>query len=183
MVPQYVTAGDSLSLRQALAAYPASAWVLKLRLVGRNSGDLAVTFTADGEDHVATVAAASTAALPPGPYGWTAWVENTGTGAVTTVAMGQTEVRPDPRTAGAGTDLRSTAQRALDDARAAFAAWSPTTRSYTINGRSMTFNTPAEIIQLIGYWQREVQREQAADAIAAGAGTRRGKVFVRLGRA
>jgi pyridoxal/pyridoxine/pyridoxamine kinase len=70
----------------------------------------------------------------------------------------------------------------LDDAKAAQAAWTPTTRKYTIGGRQMEFNSGAEILQLISHWQVEVKREQAAERIAAGLDARR-KVHVRLGRA
>ena len=81
-----------------------------------------------------------------------------------------------------GADTRSQAQKALDDARAALAAWTPTTRKYTIGGRAMEFNSVAEILQLISYWDAQVRREQAAQAMAAGMKTGR-KIHVRMGRA
>jgi hypothetical protein len=89
---------------------------------------------------------------------------------------------PNPAALTAGTDLRSQAVQALEQARAALAAWSPTTKSYTILGRSMTFNTPAEIIQVINYWALQVKREERAAGLAAGI-SHQGKVYVRLGRA
>jgi hypothetical protein len=62
------------------------------------------------------------------------------------------------------------------------AAWTPTTRRYTIGERQMEFNSAAEIITLIGYWEQQVRRELAAQDRAAGLPTGR-KVFVRMGRA
>jgi hypothetical protein len=47
----------------------------------------------------------------------------------------------------------------------------------------MQFNSPAEIVTVIDHWNREVQREQRADGIAAGLGSTKGKIYVRMGRA
>ena len=73
-------------------------------------------------------------------------------------------------------------RKALDDAKTAFAAWTPTTRRYKINGREMEFSSTAEILQVISHWENEVRREQNAQAMAAGRPNNR-KVVVRMGRA
>lgn len=179
-----LTAGDTLKFSVSLSAYPASVWTLHYRLSPRQHGTVA-TFdaTADGDAHQVTVAAATTADWTPGWYTCAAWVTNASAEryGVPSETL-QVEVLANLATLGAGQDLRSQAQRALEDARAALAAWSPTTRSYTIAGRSMTFATPDEIIRTINYWASEVSREAAAAAIAAGMGSRRRQVYVRLGR-
>ena len=44
----------------------------------------------------------------------------------------------------------------------------PGRKSYTIGDVSVTFNSPAEILTTINYWETQVQREQHADAIRKG---------------
>jgi hypothetical protein len=179
MFPARPVAGDTLSFTTSLADYPASSWTLNFRLIPR-SGDAAIDIacTADGDDHVAEVSAATTALWPPGTYDWAAYVEG-GSTEVYTVGTGATEVRPDPRTVAPGTDLRSQAEIALADARAAFAAWTPTRRMYRIGDRQMEFSTAAEILAVIDYWQREVKRE----TLATTENTHGRRVYVRMARA
>lgn len=180
-----LTAGTTLSYTTSVPDYPANAsWVLKYRLIPRVSGSaILLTGAADGADptlHRITASAATTAAWAAGVYSWASWVEKAGE--VYDVASGTVEITPDPRTAVAGgLDTRSAAQVALEAARAALAAWTPTTKSYQIGERSYTFNAPAEIIAVINYWQGVVKREEDLAAMAAGLGSRR-KVYVRLSR-
>ncbi len=184
MLPRIV-AGDTLTHTVTLTDYPASAgWVLSFRLAPRGPG-AAATFNAaaDGDDHVVTVAASTTASWAPGDYTAAAWVTLATERYSVASESGQVRIWPNPATIGAGADTRSQAEKALDDARAAFAAWSPTTRSYVIGGRQMQFNSPSEIVTVIDHWSREVQREQRAAGIAAGLGSTKGKVYVRMGRA
>jgi hypothetical protein len=98
-----------------------------------------------------------------------------------TVFTGAVRLLPNPRTSSAPIDFRTDAEIALAAARAAFAAWTPTTRSYTIGNRSMTFATKAEIVQTINYWEIEVQRERRLAKLRAGQADPR-KQLVRLGR-
>ena len=55
--------------------------------------------------------------------------------------------------------MRSQARRALDDAKAALAAWTPTRRRDKVADREQEFNSAQEITRVISYWQREVDRE------------------------
>jgi hypothetical protein len=181
-----LTAGTTLNFTTSVPSYPANAsWVLKHRLIPRVSGS-AITLTgapdsADPTLHRTQATAVTTAAWAAGVYSWASWVEKAAE--VYDVAVGTVEITPDPRTAAAGAlDTRSDAQIALEAAKAAMAAWTPTTKSYTIGDRSYTFNSPAEIIAVVNYWQNEVKREEDALAMAAGLGSRR-KVYVRLNRA
>lgn len=183
-LPATITAGDTLVLRTSVPDYPASAgWVLTYRIFPREGNAPAVQFAciADAQApavHAADIDAQVTALWLPGPYGWASWAT---LGAFTrSVAAGSVRVLPDPRTVIVG-DSRSMAQRALDDAQAALASWSPTTRSYTIGDRQMTFASVNEILPLISYWRTEVQREQRAADRAAGRPGRRA-FAVRMGR-
>lgn len=176
------TLGDTLSFTTALADYPAGAgWVLIYRLVPRDAGDIiALTCTASGDDHLAAAAAATTAAWTAGAYSWSSFVT---LGASShTVASGSTTLLPDPRTLSGGFDARSQAAIALAAAKAALAGWTPTTKRYSINGREMEFNAPADIVRVVRYWQAEVQREERTAQLLAGKADRR-KTYVRIGRA
>lgn len=179
---QTITAGDTLSFLAQVPAYPpAGGWTLKYRLVQRVSGGtpIAITASTEGEAYRVAVAAATTAAWVAGAYTWTSWVE--GSGEVHSVDGGQLTIQPDPRTTAAGTDGRSEAEQALADAKAALKAWKPTVRSYTIAGREMQFNSAADVITLIEYWERQVAQEKREADLAAGRPDRR-KVYVRMNR-
>ena len=126
------------------------------------------------------VSAATTAGWAPGAWAWETWAAK-GSERYRLEA-GQLQVQAGLIGAAAGLDTRSQAQRALDDAEAALAAWTPTTKRYRINGREMEFNAPADIIAVINHWRTAVKREQAEQAMAAGRRNPR-KLQVSIGRA
>ena len=159
MQPNLV-AGDSLNFATITPGYSAAdGWVLKYRLVPRSAGGagIDITATAEGDDHRVQVAALATESWAADTYGWAAWVEKATERY--TVQSGQIVVTPNPRTAAPGLDSRSQARKALDDAKTAFAAWAPTKKRYRIGDREMEFNTAAEIIKLITYWESKVAEE------------------------
>jgi enamine deaminase RidA (YjgF/YER057c/UK114 family) len=179
---QDLIAGDTLNFLTALADFPASAgWVLKFRLVPRTASNpaIALTAAAEGDDHRTSVTVAATAGWAADDYGWSSWVEK---GAeVYSVESGQITVRPNPRTVAAGTDLRSVAERAFDQAQAALAAWTPTRRKYRIGDREMEFTSKADIVGVVHYWQGELAKERRAAALAKGLPDPR-KSYVRINR-
>lgn len=179
---QELIAGDTLNFLTVVPDYPASSgWTLKFRLVPRTAGGtpIAITATAEGADHRVTVTAATTANWGVDNYTWTSWAEK---GAeVYSVDSGQIAVKVNPRTAAAGTDGRSGAEKALDQARAAFAAWTPTTRRYRIGDREHEFSSKAEIVGAINYWATEVARERRREAFAKGLPDP-SKAFIRINR-
>lgn len=157
---QQLTAGDTLNFATAVPGFSAAAgWVLHYRLVPRTGTATPVQLdaTADGENHRVQASASTTAGWVAGEYTWASWVTK---GAESySVQSGQITVLPDPRTAAAGWDNRSLARKALDQAKAALAAWKPTQRRYKIGEREMEFSSPADIIKLITYWEQQVQAE------------------------
>ena len=171
-----LVAGEALNYRATVADYPASAgWVATLYL-NRRAGGLATTVvsTADGDDHLIQAASATTAAWPAGAYAWELWAR---LGAERyRLDAGQLQVLGSLIGASAGTDTRTDAERALDALRAAWRAYissgNVTAASYTINGRTMTYRTVAELRQAINAAERDVQSEQRARDIAAGLGGR-----------
>lgn len=79
-----------------------------------------------------------------------------------TVRHGMIKVVPDPTTV---TDHRTQAQRALDECDAAIAQFNSSggrVQSYTIAGRSMTFSSLADLMQLRSFWQRRLYNEMAS---------------------
>jgi len=180
-----VIVGDTLNFTTSVANYTAAdGWTLHYRLVPRGTGTAyefaCAADSADPALHRAQVSVATTAAWTPGTYSWHSWV--TKAAESYTFATGSVQLLANPRTSTSALDLRSEAQTALEAARAALAAWTPTTRRYSIAGREMEFNSPADIVAVISYWEAEVAREENTARINKGqAGNR--QVFVRLGRA
>lgn len=179
---QELISGDSLNFVTQLPDFPATAsWVLKFRLVPRTSSNPAISLTAaaEGADHRTTASATVTATWAPDAYTWTSWVEK-GIEKYT-VESGQITIRPDPRTVAAGYDGRSQAEKALADAKTAFAAWTPTQRRYRIGDREMEFAAKAEIVGVVSFWGIQVKRERRAKALAEGRPDPR-NTYVRLNR-
>lgn len=158
---QQLIAGDTLNFLSGTPGYPASdGWTLNYRMVPRTAGGTAITITAvaEGADHRVQVPANTTATWVADTYGWSAWVENAG-GEKYTVQDGQITIKPDPRAMPVGTDTRSQARRALDDARTALAAWTPTTRRYRIGDREREFSSTGDVLKLISHLERAVEAE------------------------
>jgi hypothetical protein len=184
-MPPKLVAGETLNYitePRVASTYPASAgWVVTLYLNARAAGTATtVSSTASGDDHVLEVAATVTAGWGAGWYGWEIWA-SLGLERYR-IDDGQLQVVAGLLSAAAGADTRSLAQRALDDAEAALAAWTPTTKRYKIGEREMEFNDQGDIIALISHWRAAVTREQAAQSMAAGRPNPR-KLQVRMGRA
>lgn len=178
-----IVRGQSLSHLVPAGEYPASAgWAATLYLNFRAGGaaTIAVTGSAVGADHLLEATAATTANWQAGDYAFEIWVVN-GAQKVR-IQAGQLAVRASVVGLGVGVDTRTQAEKAVADLKAAIAAWSPTTRRYSIAGREMEFRAVADILTLLSFWQQEVRREQAAQAIQDGTPTGR-KVYVRMGRA
>lgn len=179
---QELIAGDTLNFLTSVPDYPAgSGWVLKFRLVPRTVGGtpIALTAAAEGDEHRVTASASTTANWGADNYTWTSWVEK-GT-EVYSIDRGQIAVRANPRSTAAGYDGRSVAEKALADAKAAMAAWTPTTQRYRIGEREMWFASKADIVGVINHWEIEVKRERRAEALAEGRPDP-AKTYVRVNR-
>ena len=159
MTSPTLQAGDTYTELVTVAAYPASAgWVLKARFAPRAGGDaIELVATADGDSYRLAASAANTAGWSAGAYSWVHWVERAAE--VHTVGNGQLTITPNLRTGNPG-DTRSQAERALAQARDAYAAWKPTKRKYKIGEREMEFNSVTEILRTISYWEQQVAMEK-----------------------
>lgn len=108
--PTILVAGDSWAWTRPGGDYAAAdGWVLIYYLAQAAGEPKIITTTADGTDHVAAVTAATSAAYAPGLWKWTARATKGAT--VTTVEMGDLEIRPDPT---AAVDRRTLAERCRD---------------------------------------------------------------------
>ena len=192
-------AGDTLAFGVNVPDYPpAQGWTLKMRFTPRfttpTQTPIVLTATpgpvdVGGEtfDYAIAVEPAVTADWKAGAYGWASWVEKSGARQVLEEARyaGELSVLADPATAGAGTDMRSPARRALDDARAARADYLAGGRGgvaeYSIGDRRMKFRDAGDFVALISRLEIEVSREQRATELAAGRPDPR-KTYVRATR-
>lgn len=162
-VPAVLQAGDTLTWRRALQAYPASdGWTLHYRLVNAAT-TIDIAAVADGADHLVTIPAATSATYAPGAYTAVEYV----TKGAERATLGQypTTVQPDIPAMSSGFDARSPAQKALDDLRAALSRWLSSqghVQEYEIAGRHMRFANVSEIHKRIALAEAEVKREQAA---------------------
>jgi hypothetical protein len=180
-----IYAGATLDyLIETLTDYPASAgWSLKLVLNPLAGGTVrTIDSVADGDAHRLQSTAATTGAWVAGAYGRQVWVIKGTEQYPVTDLFGQTQVMPGLGAA-AGTDSRLPAQRRLDTLRAAYDTYIQSGNfavgSYSINGRSMTYRSPEELITAIRNAERDVERERVEQNIKAGLGGRKA-FYVRM---
>lgn len=161
--PASLQAGDTIRWQRLLPDYPASeGWQLSYRLINAQTR-IDIVATADGDAHLVTISAATSAAYAAGEY--TTIAQVTRATERYTVGQGAIVIKPDWAAAAAGADARTPAQRALADLRAALMRWLSSqghVQEYEIAGRRMRFATVDEIRQRIGIAEREAAREQAA---------------------
>ena len=158
----------------------ASAWALKYVLRGPSVLDL--TAVANGAKWTTTLTVGSSASLTPGQYAWGAVVTK-GTERLS-VGNGNLVVTPDLVAISAPFDSRTPAQVALQACEAAMATFNATggkVKKYEIAGRTMEFQTIADLMQLHSFWKMKVNAEGSAAAIANGLGNPR-NLYVRFQR-
>ena len=162
--PTQVTAGDTLTWSRSLADYPASdGWVLSYALVNAD-GQITITASADGDDYLVTVTAATSAAYVVGTYAWQAYVTlgteryQVGTGTLT--------VLPNLAAQVGGYDNRSWAQKTVDAIEQWMSTRSPQVAEYQINGRAMKYWEDAKLLATRAALLAEIRRE------SGGVGTR-----------
>jgi hypothetical protein len=109
--PEKLTAGVTWKWKKTLSDYPASEWTLTYYL--RKDGATATSFsaTADGDTHLVTIAAATTAAYASGIYDFVGWaIKGTEKYEVFNASI---EVLPNPTNASAY-NLRSHARKVME---------------------------------------------------------------------
>ena len=165
--PTSFTAGDTVAWTKSLSDYLASAsWVLAYAFIN-SAAKFTVTASASGDDHAATIAAATSAVIAPGTYTWHATV--TKSLERFTIGTGTAIVLPN-LAAVSLYDTRTPARKALDAADQALATYGAKAylQAYEINGRSQRFQDPGMFMAWRDRLKAEVRREENAVAIAAG---------------
>lgn len=165
--PGQVTAGDTVTWAKTLTDYPASAgWALAYTLINA-SAKISIATTASGDDHLATVAASTTAGWTAGTYTWVATV----TKAAERYTLGQGSITVHPNLAAATTfDTRSTAKKALEAVNTLLENYGNKAylQSYEIAGRKQAFTSPGDFLAFRSKLIAEVAREDNAARLAAG---------------
>jgi hypothetical protein len=108
--PASARAGDTWRWQRTLSDYPASTWTLSYTLFNA-AGKVSIAATADGDDHLVSVAPATSAAYTAGRYDWVSHVSD-GTDRHQ-VGAGSINVLPD-LSAVSSYDGRSHARKMLD---------------------------------------------------------------------
>jgi len=176
--PTVIISGSTVKWTKSLSDYPASTWTLSYQFV--NAADAqAVTCTADGEDHLATITAAQTGAMTAGDWYWQAKV--TDGSEVYAVGTGMVTVKANFAVAGATSyDARSHVKKVLDAIEALLEGKaSEDQASMSIGDRSLSRYSFNELMALRSQYRSEYAREQREERIAAGLG-HGGKVRIRF---
>ena len=167
--PSALVAGDTVTWRRTLTAYPAGTWTLKYRLINA-AGKIDITASADGTAHLVAITSSASAAFAAGVYTWSAWVEKTGERH--TVGNGTMIVQPNIAALNM-LDGRTPAQKILDQLMAAYTGYTATNgmvAEYQIGERRMKYRSSAEILEQINHWKSVVAAEKRAERIASGLG-------------
>jgi hypothetical protein len=175
--PTTLIAGDTAKWLKSFPDFLASAgWVLAYTLINA-SGKITFSATANGDDYLVNVAAATTATWPAGTYSWRATVSLAGE--VYTVETGTIVVAP---AFGVATlDNRSTARIALANLDAYITNNNNLQAArYQIAGREIFRYPLSELLAVRDKLRIEVNRESAAADIARGLPDKR-RVMVRFG--
>ena len=167
--PSNLIAGDTLTFRKALTAFPASVWTLTYYLLGDNK--YSFTATADGDTHVIEVASTTTDDWVAGIYKWEAYASITGERYL--AAAGSIIIKSNPAAATyVAKDNKSHVKRVLEAIEAVIEGRaSRADLSYSIQGRSIQHISPAELIKWYSFYKQQYQNELAGEKASNGLGT------------
>lgn len=159
-VPSELTVGDTWSFTLSIPDYERPTWTATLYLQNE-SGNISVSSSGAGPDHVFSVAAATTAAYTAGKYRWRVRVSD-GTTKVT-VDEGWITVNPDPGASGSR-DLRTWAQRTLEAIEATLEGRATTDQlSMQIRDRSIARTPVPELVAWRDQLRNEVRAQESAE--------------------
>lgn len=172
--PNTITQGEQIEWTRSFSDYPATLWNLEYRFRGDGPG-ADVSATADGTGFAATLTAAMTLLMSPGPYKWQAWVTeiadannklHVGSGAIT---VNRGFVSGDT----GDVDLRSPAKIMLDTLDGALLAFATSdVQEYEITtpagGRRVKRSDKAQLTSQRNHWAAIVSRENTAERLRNG---------------
>ncbi len=165
-VPRSFTIGETVQWSLTKTDYPASAGALVVTFINA-SHKFAVTATADGDSHLCTISAATSAGFTAGLYSWQAKYTATSDGAVTIIGTGTTEVVAS-FSAASTLDTRSHAKKVLEAIEAVIENRATEDHlSMSIAGRSIGKMSLAELIQARDLYRREYAEDRNAESLAS----------------
>ena len=175
--PLSIIAGDSVEFTKNVSAYsPADGWVLSYVFINQsNRYEVTATDNGDGT-HLTTITAATTATWQAGDYQFFAYVIKDAERY--SVSAGSLIIKPDytsPKF-----DARTHVKKVLDALEAVIEEKaSDDQMSLQINGRSIQFLSPVEILKFRQTYKTEYANEQKVERIKKGL-SHRGKIRVRF---
>lgn len=182
--PDTLVAGDRWAWKRTDlgADYPPASYALKYVLRQHETGaEIEISAVGSGLDYVVEVLSVTTAAHPPGRYTWTAFIIRTIDNQRVRVGTGTLTIAPDRDTDSA--DPRSHSRKVLDAITAVMENRATVDQQeYSIAGRSLKRMSIADLLLLKDRYQIEVNREEAAEKLAAGTGNNPRRIGVRLSR-
>lgn len=170
--PESIVAGDTIKWKRSLSDFPASTWTLTYELRSNVTGSTAINIaaTADGDDHLVSVSATTTAAWIAGEYSWDAYV--TAGAERKRVDRGLIKVERDLAGAVAAFDDRDWVKTVLDALEAVIQGRaSEVDLSYSVNGRSISKMSWEEKIKAHSHFKKLYQQELTALKLEKGLGT------------
>lgn len=178
--PEKLAAGDTLKFYKALSDFSAAdGWTLTYYIRGNGTG-MAQSYSNvnDNGDYLISVSKRDTAEWTVGKYRFEGFVYKGGERY--RVDYGEFQVTPDFQAGTAALDYRTDNQKALDAITATLKGTaSIAEKQFQIGGKMIERFSPSELIKLKSYFDKECQKEQAAEDVALG--KRSGKtIHVRL---
>lgn len=163
--PFDLPAGDTWTWTKSLGDYPADAWTLTYELLSQETtaNNITITASADGTDHLVSVAPGTTVGYAAGTYAYRAYATNDSDGRRFTVKTGHFRILPDFATSTA--DPRSQVKRTLDAINALLEgkAGSDKLNFKMPNGLELTKMTPGQLLSWRDAYKRLYQEELAAE--------------------
>lgn len=176
--PEFFYAGETLKFKLNLSDYDPSSWTITYSLV-KDGTQIQFSGTADNGDHLINVDEATTASYATGTYNYVGRV--TDGVDVFQARRGQIEIRADFAAASSGSDARTHVKKVLDALEAMIEGKATKDQlSYSIQGRSLSRLSPADVIQFHNHYKSLYQAELAAERVSRDVGSRN-KVLVRFG--
>lgn len=169
--PASIRAGETLTFKRSLADYPAPTWSLHYYLQSLDAAAVRfeATSTSSGQDHLISVAYATTANYADGQYAGMSFVTDGTTR--TQIWAGKLTILPSLATDG---DARSQNRRTLDNINAVIEgrATSSILKS-TVEGTTLERISFDELLKLQQFYVQKVHLEEVAELRAAGKPTGR----------
>ena len=168
--PDDLVAGDTWQWTRSLADYKASdSWVLTYYLKDATGSPITITASASGDDHLVSVAAATTGAYAAGLYYWTARVSKAGE--VHTVDSGRITVVADLSAVADSHDPRHHVEKVLVAIEATIEGRATRQHStLVVDGLQVGLATPEELYALRDKYRSELSLIEADERVRRGKG-------------